>query len=335
MLVPNRHGSSSAYRYGYQGSEKDDELKGEGNSLNYTFRMHDPRVGRFFAVDPLEKAFHWNSPYAFSENRVLDAIELEGAENVLLHGTLVPGQDAYDLWDKKHMRNFATGLSKNSHHVPNTTWNGMGYSSIARNLAAKDIANKIIQYRKDNSLIVEPILVLGHSHGGNVAIEVINILEKHYSAIDNGLGAPKMILITLNTPRLIGTYVENGSFSEHYNIYAEDDLMSRMGQGTEGKTNLMLGQAYPNAVNVGYVDQLKGNPVTNGDWNHMGFFEANYNEWKPKLDVAIDKKFDELEKQRKKFDENWKKSKNNLNDRTIKQDNTRVSKPKISNPRNL
>ena len=78
-----------------------------------------------------------------------------------------------------------------------------------------------------------------------------------------------------------------------------------------------------------------GNPVTNGDWNHMGFFEANYNEWKPKLDVAIDKKFDELEKQRKKFDENWKKSKNNLNDRTIKQDNTRISKPKISNPRNL
>lgn len=53
MLVPNRHGSSNSYRYGFQGQEKDDELKGEGNSLNYTFRMHDPRVGRFFAVDPL------------------------------------------------------------------------------------------------------------------------------------------------------------------------------------------------------------------------------------------------------------------------------------------
>ena len=52
MLVPNRHGSSTAYRYGFNGMEKDDELKGEGNSLNYTFRMHDSRVGRFFALDP-------------------------------------------------------------------------------------------------------------------------------------------------------------------------------------------------------------------------------------------------------------------------------------------
>jgi RHS repeat-associated protein len=80
MLVPNRHGSSTAYRYGFQGQEKDDELKGEGNSLNYTFRMHDPRVGRFFAVDPLSNNFPWNSPYAFSENKVINGVELEGLE---------------------------------------------------------------------------------------------------------------------------------------------------------------------------------------------------------------------------------------------------------------
>ncbi|MBN9286255.1 thrombospondin type 3 repeat-containing protein, partial [Flavobacterium sp.] len=43
MLVPNRHAANENYRYGFQGQEKDDELKGgEGNSLNYTFRMHDP-----------------------------------------------------------------------------------------------------------------------------------------------------------------------------------------------------------------------------------------------------------------------------------------------------
>jgi RHS repeat-associated protein len=68
------------YRYGFQGQEKDDEVKGEGNSINYKFRMHDPRVGRFFAVDPLAKEYPWNSPYAFSENRVIDGIDLEGRE---------------------------------------------------------------------------------------------------------------------------------------------------------------------------------------------------------------------------------------------------------------
>jgi len=80
MLVPNRHASSAAYRYGFQGQEKDDEIKGEGNSLNYKFRMHDPRVGRFFAVDPLTMSYPWYTPYSFSGNKVISHTELEGLE---------------------------------------------------------------------------------------------------------------------------------------------------------------------------------------------------------------------------------------------------------------
>ena len=71
---------SGGYRFGFQNQEKDDEVKGEGNSINYTFRMHDPRLGRFFAVDPLTSKYPWNSSYAFSENRLLDGIEFEGLE---------------------------------------------------------------------------------------------------------------------------------------------------------------------------------------------------------------------------------------------------------------
>jgi len=81
MLLPNRNGTYDGYRYGYQGQEEDDDVKGNGKSLNYTFRMHDPRTGRFFAIDPLTKDYPWNSPYAFSENRVIDGIDLEGLEH--------------------------------------------------------------------------------------------------------------------------------------------------------------------------------------------------------------------------------------------------------------
>ncbi|CAM4039034.1 hypothetical protein FLJU110815_13620 [Flavobacterium jumunjinense] len=42
--------------------------------------MHDPRVGRFFAVDLLASEYAYNSPYAFSENRLIDGVELEGLE---------------------------------------------------------------------------------------------------------------------------------------------------------------------------------------------------------------------------------------------------------------
>jgi RHS repeat-associated protein len=80
MLVPNKHGTSRDYRFGFQGQEMDNELKGDGNSLNYEFRIYDPRVGRFFATDPLTKKYPFYSPYAFSGNRVIDMIELEGLE---------------------------------------------------------------------------------------------------------------------------------------------------------------------------------------------------------------------------------------------------------------
>jgi RHS repeat-associated protein len=80
VLLDGRTSESEGYRYGFQGQEKDDEIKGEGNSVNYTFRMHDPRVGRFFSVDPLSPKFPWNSTYAFSENVLINAVELEGKE---------------------------------------------------------------------------------------------------------------------------------------------------------------------------------------------------------------------------------------------------------------
>lgn len=67
-------------RYGFQGQEGDHEIKGSGNSINYKYRVHDPRIGRFLSLDPLFKDYPHNSPYAFSENRVIDGVELEGLE---------------------------------------------------------------------------------------------------------------------------------------------------------------------------------------------------------------------------------------------------------------
>lgn len=98
MLVPTRHGSSNAYRYGFQGQEKDDEIKGEGNSINYTFRMHDPRIGRFFSVDPLTREYPYYTPYSFSGNKVIASVEFEGLEEVnLFHRTDAKG--AYGVFE--------------------------------------------------------------------------------------------------------------------------------------------------------------------------------------------------------------------------------------------
>jgi RHS repeat-associated protein len=81
MLQPNNYYSAGNYRFGFQGQEMDNEVKGTGNSINYKYRVHDPRIGRFLSIDPLTASYPWNSPYAFSENRVIDAVELEGLES--------------------------------------------------------------------------------------------------------------------------------------------------------------------------------------------------------------------------------------------------------------
>ncbi len=68
------------YRFGFQGQEGDDEIFGKNNLWAYKYRLHDARLGRFFSVDPLADKYPYNSVYAFSENRVIDGVELEGLE---------------------------------------------------------------------------------------------------------------------------------------------------------------------------------------------------------------------------------------------------------------
>ncbi|MCH2045337.1 MAG: hypothetical protein MK212_14570 [Saprospiraceae bacterium] len=76
--MPDHNYSSTENRFGFQAQEEDPELW-EG-ATNYKYRMHNPRTGRFFSVDPLDAKYPYYSSYQFSGNRVIDAIELEGAE---------------------------------------------------------------------------------------------------------------------------------------------------------------------------------------------------------------------------------------------------------------
>jgi RHS repeat-associated protein len=80
MLQPGRSVNVSGYRYGFNGKENDNEVKGEGNQQDYGMRVYDPRLGRFLSVDPLNKEYPWNSPYAFAENEPISNIDLDGLE---------------------------------------------------------------------------------------------------------------------------------------------------------------------------------------------------------------------------------------------------------------
>jgi RHS repeat-associated protein len=78
--MPGRSYTGDGYRYGFQGQEDDPELKGKGNSSNFKYRMHDPRIGRFFAVDPIWDKYPELTPYQFAFNNVIWYSEIEGLE---------------------------------------------------------------------------------------------------------------------------------------------------------------------------------------------------------------------------------------------------------------
>lgn len=60
---------SGGYRFGYQGSEKDNEAKGSGNSYTTEFRQLDPRLGRWLSVDPVIQP--WQSSFCSMDNNSL------------------------------------------------------------------------------------------------------------------------------------------------------------------------------------------------------------------------------------------------------------------------
>ncbi|MFN4312808.1 MAG: RHS repeat domain-containing protein [Chitinophagaceae bacterium] len=81
MGMPGRkYSADGAYRYGFNGKERDNEVKGDGAQYDYGFRIYDPRLGRFLSVDPLFKSYPWYTPYQFAGNKPITSVDLDGLE---------------------------------------------------------------------------------------------------------------------------------------------------------------------------------------------------------------------------------------------------------------
>jgi len=74
--------SDEGYRYGFNGKEKDGDM--DGNNYDYGFRIYNPGLGRFLSVDPLQKKFADLTPYQFSGNTPVMAVDLDGKEPKIL-----------------------------------------------------------------------------------------------------------------------------------------------------------------------------------------------------------------------------------------------------------
>lgn len=87
MLEPGRSYSTPNYRFGFNGQEKDDEIKSVGNAYNFGNRIYDPRVGRWLSVDPLANQVPGWTPYRSFFNNPNYWIDLDGNIEWPLKGT--------------------------------------------------------------------------------------------------------------------------------------------------------------------------------------------------------------------------------------------------------
>lgn len=80
MMMPGRSYSSGDYRFGFNGMELDNEIKGTGNSYDFGARIYDSRVGRWLSLDPLANKYPNQTPYHFTGNNPILFVDYDGKD---------------------------------------------------------------------------------------------------------------------------------------------------------------------------------------------------------------------------------------------------------------
>jgi len=133
--MPGRGGSSEAYRYGFNGKEKDDE--GEVGSLttyDYGFRIYNPAIAKFLSVDPLTKSYPELTPYQFASNSPIENIDIDGLEKFSVHVRSFAPFDVFALFWK------GDGVNRKYSVEPNAVYRTgaqMNYDADLRSVSAE------------------------------------------------------------------------------------------------------------------------------------------------------------------------------------------------------
>lgn len=112
------------------------------------------------------------------------------------------------------------GDEKKEDEIHAEKWNGANNSTL-REEAIRKLVKKVYLAHMNNP--EEPITMVGHSHGGNIALEVVNKLSK-------ALPEHCINLITLNTPVRSDYQPKYDDNVKHFNFYiSNDDIQQKEG----------------------------------------------------------------------------------------------------------
>ena len=223
-ILPGRNFNSNSYRFGFNGKENDNEVYGAtGTFQDYGMRMYDTRTCRFISVDPITAKYPMLTPYQFASNTPIMAIDLDGLEGFVVHGTFQE-DDGIDL--SESAKTELMRITGNTQINTTFRWHSPWYNGPRlRQAAAWKLVAHIMKVRgqmlKEGKITKdEGISLIGYSHGGNVAIRAARILKRKYDVSVN--------LVTIATPAHNSTGDEenpegNAGINEQAQIVKKND----------------------------------------------------------------------------------------------------------------
>lgn len=174
----------------------------------------------------------YNSPYAFSENKVTAHVELEGLEAYFIHGT---DSSPEDRWVKnrddkgnatEYYDNVPELMKMTNNKTINADFNWLELAGFTNDEQSRaEAASNLVDHVLTSKTGTEEITLIGHSHGGNVAIQAATTLSE--------LTGQKVNLIIIATPAYTGNGdLENPSGSavnDHIHMYnTYDDVQTNL-----------------------------------------------------------------------------------------------------------
>ncbi len=215
--------SSFSEQRKYIGQEFD-----EATGLNYlNARYYNADIGRFTSQDPMFWNFdkEWladpqnQNAYSYARNNPIVGSDPSGLLTLIIPGTWYNAKDPLGGFGS----DFVNAVGKTFNDSANTQvisgeslWSGKDQDS-ARQAAAQAITDIINTHDFQEG---EPLNLVGHSHGGNIANIVSQMTDRK---IDS--------LVTLGTPVRSDYAPKYENIENHYNAYSSLDAIQRMGGG--------------------------------------------------------------------------------------------------------
>jgi len=193
MLMPGRHFSAeTGYRYGFNGKENDNEVKGEGNQVAYENRIYDPRLGRWYSLDPLQKKYPNESNYCFVSNNPIIYLDKDGRDKI--YSLTIIHKDGTVKVYKWRAKDFFVYS-----HVPISGYGNDRYfkQDVYVN-ATIDLKNQHLDYAEE---LGRPIQIPAIFYGFNTLIEKLNKKTAIRGSQPSGINFTSSFAIEIDGPK--------------------------------------------------------------------------------------------------------------------------------------